>query len=442
MIDTIKELADLGIGLPEILLPGECVDLEKWPVVACDQFTSEPEYWEEVSNIVGDSPSTLKMIFPEAYLEEGSAETRISAIHKCMKEYLDSGVFVNAQEGAYVIIRQLPGKPARTGLMLNIDLESYDYTAQSTSPIRPTEGTIVSRIPARKRVRTGAPVELPHVMVLLDDPDETIIEPLAQAALTTQPVYTVPLMKNGGAVEAYCVSSSKQLEGMVEAFKKLANPEHFRSRYGSSNPFYIAIGDGNHSLAAAKAYWEDVKSTLSEIELSSHPARFAMVEAVNLYDEGISFEPIHRLFFGVESADLLRRFEKEKGVQFERFTEPPSGDAAAGPGEIVFVSSKDSGILRFDVKTASETIASAQEIIDRYLESVDCRIDFVHDLDRAMELGGQPGNVCCLMPQLKKDEFFSFIVKNGSYPRKSFSMGESNEKRYYMEARVIRNEKK
>jgi len=440
MIKYTNELKKLGIGLPEILLPRKGVDLEKWPVVACDQFTSEPEYWEDVSKIVGDNPSTLNLIFPEAYLEDGADEERISLIHKTMDGYLDSGVFEKAQEGAYVVVRHLPGKPSRTGLMINIDLESYDYTPRSTSPIRPTEGTIVSRIPARKRIRTGAPVELPHVMVLLDDPDRTVIEPLADAARGSEPVYSIPLMKNGGSIDTYCVHSPDHLQKLVEAFKKLADVESFKARYGSDNPFYIAIGDGNHSLASAKAYWEDLKTSLSQAELADHPARFAMVEAVNLYDEGISFEPIHRLFFDVKPSDLLESFTMAEGVEFKKLP-LQSGVETPGAGEIGFISSGESGIICFSKASASETIASAQKIIDSYLASSDCRIDFVHDLDRVTELGSISGNACCIMPKLKKEEFFGFIVKNGSYPRKSFSMGESNEKRYYMEARIIKNSK-
>jgi hypothetical protein len=273
-------------------------------------------------------------------------------------------------------------------------------------------------------------------MVLLDDPDKTIVEPLVKAASGTQPVYSLPLMKNGGSIEAYCITSSDALEQLVEAFKELADPDSFKSRYNSDNPFYIAIGDGNHSLAAAKAYWEDLKSSLPATEIAGHPARFAMVEAVNLYDSGISFEPIHRLFFDVDPDKLLGSFTGT-GVEYRRL----SGQSidAAGAGEIGYISAKEAGVIRFGSLTASETILAAQEIIDTFLSSEECRIDFVHDLDKATELARKAGNACCIMPQLRKDEFFSFIVKNGCYPRKSFSMGESNEKRYYMEARVIRN---
>ncbi len=436
MSNYLDELKDLGIGLPEILLPAERVDLHKWPVVACDQFTSEPEYWREVSDTVGDSPSTLHLILPEAYLGDDSTAGRISQIHETMDNYLQSGVLTPAPEGAYIIVRHLPDKPTRTGLMIKIDLDSYDYTAHSISPIRPTEGTIVERIPARKRIRTGAPVEVPHVMVLLDDPGKTVIEPLAQAALSTEPVYEIPLMKNGGAVAAYRITSPDLLSQMVKAFGNLADKEAFSRRYDSENPFYIAIGDGNHSLAAAKAYWEDLKSSLSDKELNNHPARYAMVEAVNIYDDGITFEPIHRLFFNIDSGKLLEHF-MENGT-YEKLTRGAPRAGVPEPGEIGFISAEEVGVIKLATGTASETTAAAQDVIDSFLSSVDCRIDFVHDLDRAVELGGEARNACCIMPKITKEEFFQFIVKNGCYPRKSFSMGESNEKRYYMEARIIR----
>ncbi len=438
MIDNTEALAKLGIGLPEILLP-KTADLQKWPVVACDQFTSEPEYWNEVGEIVGEAPSTLKLIFPECYIGDGTDEERIARIHRTMEEYLSSGIFEKAPKAAHIVVRRLPDKPSRTGLMLNIDLESYDYSRDSTTPIRPTEGTIVERIPARKRVRSGAPVEVPHVMVLLDDPGRTIIEPLARLALGTTPVYSLPLMKNGGAVEAYRIEAPDALSRMVEAFEHLADTEVFKKRYNSEHPFFIAIGDGNHSLAAAKAYWEDLKSTLPPKQLVNHPARYAMVEAVNLYDEGITFEPIHRLFYGVEPRQLLDYFIQNGRGRFVPAQEQAARAEKPGAAEIGFVSSGGAaGIVRFDTGGASETTAAAQEVIDAFLSSHTCRIDFVHDLDRVLELGRTAGNACCIMPHIRKDEFFGFIVDNGCFPRKSFSMGESHEKRYYMEARKLK----
>jgi hypothetical protein len=225
---------------------------------------------------------------------------------------------------------------------------------------------------------------------------------------------------------------------MTSAFEKLADKEVFKTRYNSDNPFFIAIGDGNHSLAAAKAYWEDLKATLPPGRLEDHPARFAMVEAVNLYDSGISFEPIHRVFFGVEPAELLACLTQEKEVQFTPDRPPRSEEPAAS--DVGFISSETEGTIHFPADSASETTAACQKLVDSFLSESSCRIDFVHDPDRAIELARKPGNACLLMPKIRKDEFFGFIVKNGSYPRKSFSMGESSEKRYYMEARMIKPE--
>ena len=439
MMDYVETLLSLGIQLPEILLPAGNVDLATWPVVACDQFTSEPVYWEEVERTVGESPSTLNLILPECYIEDERVGERISRIHETMENYLETGVFSKAPDGAQIVVRRLPGKPARTGIMLALDLERYDYGRQSTSAIRPTEGTIVERIPSRKRIRAGAAVEVPHIMVLLDDPGRTVIEPLAEAAAGTRPVYSVGLMKNGGSLEAYRIDDPGKLAQMASAFTKLADPDAFRERYKSNNPFFIAIGDGNHSLASAKAYWEDLKASLPPSELDGHPARFAMVEAVNLYDDGITFEPIHRLFFEVNPDKLAAHLS---GSDLARFI-PLEGEAQAkaeAPGveEIGFISAETAGVFQFQAGNASQTTAAAQSLIDTFLSSSNCRIDFVHDLPALIEHARKPHNACCVMPKISKEEFFAFIVDNGAYPRKSFSMGESTEKRYYMEARGIR----
>ena len=408
-------------------------------MVACDQFTSEREYWDDVERIVGEKPSTLNLILPECYLEDELVGEKISAIQKTMESYLENGVFSTAPFGAQIIVRNLPGKPVRTGLMLALDLERYDYSRDSTTPIRPTEGTIVERIPPRKRIRAGAAVEVPHIMVLLDDPGRTVIEPLARAADTTRPVYSLGLMKNGGSLEAYRIADPERLASMTSAFEKLADPDIFRERYNSNNPFYIAIGDGNHSLASAKAYWEELKETLPASGLGRHPARFAMVEAVNLYDEGITFEPIHRLFFDLNPDQFRAMITGAGGARFT----PLEGKSASraekpGPAEVGFISAETAGVFRFETGNASETTAALMRQIDAFLSSSNSRIDFVHDLPTLIELARKPRNACCVMPTISKEEFFPFIVKNGAYPRKSFSMGESNEKRYYMEARRIR----
>ena len=438
MIDFLSDLKKLGITLPEILLPSEDVDLSKWPVVACDQFTSEPEYWDDVSNIVGSNPSTLNLILPECYLEEKSVNERISGIHKTMGKYLDTGVFVKAPFGAQIVVRRPPGKPHRTGLMMNIDLEFYDYSLQSTTPIRPTEGTIVERIPPRKRVRSQAAIELPHVMVLLDDPGSTVIEPLAEGASKATSVYSIPLMKNGGTLEAFRIADPGKLKQMADTLSKLADKGVFKSRYNSDNPFFIAIGDGNHSLAAAKAHWEDVKAAIPAGKRQDHPARYAMVEIVNLYDAGITFEPIHRLFFDVDPVVLLDHFRDNAEVQFTNLGGQISQAIEPGAQDVGLISKEMKGIMHFKTAGASETTATTQRFIDSFLSASNCRIDFVHDLDTAVELGVEPRNSCFVMPKICKTEFFRFIVRNGCYPRKSFSMGESSEKRYYMEARKIK----
>ena len=438
-----QRLLNIGIGLPDILLPNKSVDLEKWAVVACDQFTSEPEYWADVEGIVGDKPSTLHLILPECFL--GNDENNVARIHKRMKSYLESDIFDPLTPAVHLIERCFSGKqtqrPARTGILMILDLEQYDYHADSTSIIRPTEGTIVERIPARKQIRRDAPVELPHILVLLDDPQRTVVEPLVNVMKQTEPLYSFQLMKDGGCLSSYRIEDPDSVEKTVTAFEQLAEPSFDKTKSGSDHPFFLAVGDGNHSLAAAKEVWRDIKQNLPADKKGDHPARYALVEIVNLYDDGIIFEPIHRILYNTDIDTFLNfcggicggqvDFVKDADQVLARMRNQNSHSIAG------FCGAKKAGFFDFNFENAAETIAKIQGIIDSFLETHAGDIDFVHDLETVLSKGQEKNSMALIMPAFLKSSFFSYLTKNGCYPRKSFSLGESQEKRYYMEARRI-----
>ena len=285
-----------GYRLPRMLLPRPGIDLRKWAVIACDQYTSEPEYWQRVAEEVGGAPSTLHLIFPEVYLEQADAAARIEAIKQAMKRYLADGLFVE-HAGAVYVERRL-GTRVRRGLMLELDLECYDFSAESTSLIRPTEGTMVARLAPRIAVRSGAELEVPHILVLIDDPEGTVIEPLATARSELAPLYKTELMLGGGHVAGFAVDAARGQQ-VVRALQALADPRACAQRYGmpeGTPPMLFAMGDGNHSLATAKSLWERIRANAG----MDHPSRWALVEVVNIHDPALAFEPIHRLLFGVK----------------------------------------------------------------------------------------------------------------------------------------------
>ncbi len=252
---------NVAVQVPRVLLPKKGTNYHKWAVVACDQFTSQPEYWEEAKRIVGKAPSTLELILPEAYLEKPGEKERIAAIKASMRAYLDEGILEEKPQGFVLVTRTVEGN-TRTGLVMALDLEAYDYQKGSTTPIRATEGTIVSRIPPRLKIREGAPIELPHILVLIDDPDRTVIEPLALKKAKLHKLYDTDLMQDGGHITGHLVDAEDDILGVLGALEQLKDAEKFRAKYGDHAPLLFAMGDGNHSFATAKAYWEKVKETL------------------------------------------------------------------------------------------------------------------------------------------------------------------------------------
>jgi hypothetical protein len=457
------ELAALGAAVPEMLLPAAGIDYSKWAVVACDQYSSEREYWDRAAAAVAGSPSTLDLIFPEAYLEDSDAEERIARIQERMRDYLARGLLASAGECLVLVERFVPGSSApRVGLVLAVDLEAYRYGADSKSLIRPTEGTIVERLPPRMRIRRGAELELPHIMLLVDDERRTAIEPIYAARDRLPALYDFELMMGSGSVRGWKVDDPALLGRFASALGALADPAAFRARYGlpadaPAEPLLFAVGDGNHSLATAKAVWEEIKAARAgEPELMSHPARYAIAELVNVYDEGLPFHPIHRLVSGAEEGEFVAALERFGEFELDRYPSPEAAFAAVDaqgstapshPGaaaqRVACVSGRGAAasalVITFPRPKAKLAAGTMQDLLDPFLKAKGGRsIDYIHGTESLLALASKPGNLGLYLPPIDKSGFFETVIRDGVMPRKTFSMGEAPEKRFYIEARRIK----
>lgn len=446
-----------GVQIPTVLLPRPGVDLFKWAVIACDQFTSEPEYWAEVARIVGEAPSTYHITLPEVYLDTPEEPARVQSIKDTMRGYLDQGLF-EAFEGIVLVERTVgAGGSAKTrhGLMLALDLEQYNYEKGSTSLIRATEGTILERIPPRVRIRSGAPLELPHILVLIDDPEGTVIEPLVARRAALRQLYDFDLMLDSGHLTGYAVEGEEAGAGVLAALAALGEPAVFAGKYNlpdGTPPLVFAMGDGNHSLATAKAIWEDLKGKLGGAEGAGadHPARYALVEVENIHDEGLEFEPIFRVLFDVKE-DLkvaLDRFypDRYKLVQvasWDAMQTLVDEDKPGGPQAIGVISPEGCDVLYVSQPPSNLPVGTLQAFLDAWGNGAISgapgfsKIDYVHGADVVERLGSQAGNLGFYLPAIDKSSFFKTVIVDGALPRKTFSMGEAKEKRFYMEARRI-----
>ena len=414
-----------------ILLPQDC-GLTKWAVVACDQYTSQPEYWQRVEEYVGRAPSTLRLILPESCLEGPNVETDIMESNKTMEQYLEEGRLRELEDAMIFLERKLSNGKTRLGLIGKLDLEQYSYEKGSGTPIRATEGTVLSRIPPRMKVRKNAPIELPHIMVLIDDPKKEIIEPFLrkESKKQMQMIYSTTLMEQGGRVSGYLLSK-EQADKVQKQLAGLADPARFAQFYHAEGKPVLtyAMGDGNHSLATAKACWEELKPTLSEAERQTHPARYALVELVNLHDDSLEFEPIHRVLFGVDPKQLLA----------DLLAAYPGAHYGAGEGhQITYVLPGERGILTVPHPTAQLEVGTLQTFLDQYLEAHGGKIDYIHGEDVVEQLVQQPDSIGFLLPGMGKDQLFPTVIFDGALPRKTFSMGEAHDKRFYLEARKIK----
>ena len=418
-----------GFGPADILLPQNC-ELTKWSVVACDQYTSQQDYWERVAQTVGDAPSTLKLILPESQLEDGHFEEHVADINRTMDEYLDQGLFRTLPNALIYVERWLDNKKLRRGLMGVVDLECYDYNAGSSSLIRATEGTVITRLPPRVAVRRNASLELPHIMVLVDDPDKQLIEHLTYETDRMEEVYDFDLMERGGHITGYLLPEDLQAD-VCEILNTLARPHDFARKYDAKGKpvLLFAIGDGNHSLAAAKAAYEEKKQNTPQEQWADLPSRYALVELVNLHDESLEFEPIHRVCFDVDADELMKDF----------LAAYPGAHYGDGDGHtITYVFDTEVGKITIPKPTAQLPVGTLQEFLDQWMQTHSGRIDYVHGDDVTWELGRKPGNIGFLLPAMGKDELFKTVIFDGALPRKTFSMGEAHDKRFYLEARKIK----
>lgn len=438
----MKTFDSIGIQIPRTYLPRPGTDLTKWAVIACDQFTSEPEYWHQVEHVVGSAPSTYNLVLPEVYLGTPEEQGRVKSIRDTMLRYLDLQVFVPHEGLIFVERETTPGK-IRKGLILALDLECYDYNKGSKSLIRATEGTIVDRLPPRIRIREGAPLELPHILVLIDDPQRTVIEPLGKDRDQLTKLYDFELMLGSGHLRGYSVDNPDLEAQVIRSLERLADQQAFQQKYAleASQPVLLfAMGDGNHSLATAKAIWEKIKGQVG----MDHPARYALVEIENVHDAGLDFEPIHRVLFGVKHDPIQAIKEYYPGkVQYRTIDTVKEmvdqvDQSSSTAQRVGVIQSGEIGVLEFSQPPSNLPVGTLQAWLDDFLKAGGAeKIDYVHGAEVASRLGAQAGNCSFYLPAMQKSDLFKTVILDGTLPRKTFSMGEAREKRFYMEARRI-----
>ena len=403
----------------DILLP-ERADMHRWSVIACDQFTSDAAYWRAVQDTVGDAPSTLRLMLPEFYLGKCDEAAATRAIQQTMHAYLDSGVFRTVPHSLVLVQRTLPGGAVRCGIVGALDLEAYDYAPDSVTPIRATEGTVASRLPARVRIRAAAALEMPHIMVFYTDPEDAICR--KAEALAGDTLYDFDLMSGGGHICGRRIAgdAADRLAAALCATGVGTDGEH---------PMRFAIADGNHSLAAARQCWLEKKKTLTPEQAAVDPARYALVELVNLHSPAVTFEPIHRVLFGVDHEKFMEEFKKFY----------PNAHEGKGEGHVIEVcwNGHDDFVTVPDPKVQL-AVGTLQTFIDEYLKQFGGEVDYIHGDEVTRELGSKEGNMGFLLPAMGKEQLFKTVMADGVLPRKTFSMGHAQDKRYYVEARKIR----
>lgn len=410
-----------------ILIP-ENTDMEKWAVVACDQYTGQPDYWKRVEDTVGAADSTLKLILPEVYLEDSDSEERIKKIHAEMDRILSGNTLKEYKDTIIYIERVQSDGKIRQGLVGMIDLEEYDYRKGSTSSVRATEATVVERIPPRIKVRQGAAMELPHIMILIDDENKTVVEPCEAIKDSKEAIYDFTLMEKGGKICGYTLDE-KLTDSVMNALDKLNDNELFNKKYNLNGypTLLYAMGDGNHSLATAKEFYEQLKRENPDKDMSQHPARYALVEIVNLHSPALEFEAIHRIVTNVNTDELMAEMTEALGLSEEK------ADQAF---DIILNGAEKTVYIH---KPASQlTVGSLQEFLDAYLKKTDAKIDYIHGIDVVKSLAKQDNSIGFILPDMLKSELFPTVIKDGALPRKTFSMGHAEDKRFYIECRKIK----
>ncbi|MBO5383652.1 MAG: DUF1015 domain-containing protein [Ruminococcus sp.] len=409
-----------------ILIPKN-TDMNKWTVVACDQYTSEPEYWDEVYKAVGDSPSALKLILPELYLEEPDVAQRIDRIHAEMKKYLSDDIFEEYTDAMIYVERIQSNGIVRAGIIGNIDLEEYSFEKGSTSQVRATEATVIERIPPRIKVRENAPLELPHIMILIDDEKNTVIEPLAECKSQMKKLYDFTLMQGGGSISGYLIDKKAQ-QNIIAALEVLGDKEKFNNKYNLTDTpvLLFAMGDGNHSLATAKTFYENLKKSNPDRDFSNHPARYALAEIVNLHSSALEFEAIHRIVKNVDIDKLISEMTEKL-----QLTDTPQEQSfiyyCGGQEKKVYIGKTSSNLA----------VGSLQSFLDEYLKNNGGEIDYIHGTDSVKKLADKHCGIGFILPDMNKNQLFPTVIKDGALPRKTFSMGHAADKRFYIESRLI-----
>lgn len=403
------------VKIPKVLIPNKKIDMAKWSTIACDQFCARPKYWEELESLVGDAPSTLKLTCPEIYLNKGDLDERINGVRSQMVEYVSGGVFVE-YENFILVEREVEGGKKRVGVMIAIDLEKYDWE-RVRIPIRATEGTLVERLPVRIKIRKQAPIELPHAIILIDNPERDIIEPIYQNRARLEKLYDFDLNMGGGNIKGYKIEDGSSL---LEKLDGLLDKELQISKYGVDAGIQFAVGDGNHSIATAKVMWNELKLSLSEEERENHPARYMLVEMVNLYGEGMDFKPIHRLIYNPTEDFIVGLKGSLKGESKLKIVSKDSVEYIDCPSK------------------ASITISEVQKYIEDYLKKNPAvEVEYVHNEEHLMDAINECGGLGIVMPDFPNDELVNFVVNVGNLPKKAFSIGEPEHKRYYLECKSI-----
>lgn len=410
----------------DILLPRDA-EYEKWAVIACDQFTSEPEYWQETEKMTDGAVTALDLILPEIYLGEADVDKRIDKIAANMYGYLDSDVFEEHKNALIYVERIQTDGVLRAGVVGAVDLEEYDYSKGSTSQIRATEATVTERIPPRIKVREKAPIELPHIMILIDDEKKALIEPLAEHKDDMKKLYDFELMQGGGRLAGWLLTDTLRDE-LLEKLAKFSEKEAFEKRYGLADtaPLTFAMGDGNHSLATAKAYYEKLKAANPDKDMSAHPARYALAEIVNLHSPALDFEAIHRIVGTADIDQMMAKMTDELGLSEE-------------PAEQSFVTVRGGEKKKLYVHkpTSKLTVGSLQNFLDKYLAENGGDIDYIHGTEVVEKLAADGKKIGFVLPDMGKEQLFPTVIADGALPRKTFSMGHARDKRYYVEARKI-----
>ena len=414
---------NMNAFLPANILMPKTKEMEKWAVIACDQFTSDSAYWQRVRKNAEGAVSTINLILPEAELGTPLEATHTALINRTMSEYMRSGVFTEYQDSFVYVERTLENGSVRKGLVGMVDLDAYDYTSGASSAIRATERTVPERIPPRQRVRREAPIELPHILMLCDDHKKVLIEPISEKKQSLKKLYDFDLMEGGGHIAGWLVDGedAARFNDALSAYSATVGEKYEGLR---GTPMVFAVGDGNHSLATAKSCYEELKKNHPGEDLSAHPARFALVELENIHDEAQVFEPIHRVVFHTEPKQLLSALQ--------------STFCADGGYPVRWFSGSESGTVYLDRAKSELAVGALQSFLDDYLASHSGQIDYIHDDDALISLSRQEEAIGFLLPAMEKSQLFRGVIADGVLPRKTFSMGHSREKRYYLEGRKIR----